>query len=162
MVDFKRRYSPWWGTPKAWQVDVTGERVRIRRENNGRPQYLRRNPAKVTVNEPVMQLLDNVMVLEGVSGRRLEDAIGLGRGRIKDMRRHNSAWLIFEQVRKCFWAMGYDLEFRIVRVNRPDKELVVSDGERQQKSVKRILGRRAPDWQPLKMWDWLGMGRLEK
>lgn len=143
-------------------MEVSGERVRVKRDRGGTPQRLRRNPAKVSVTEPVMQLLDNVMVLEGVSSRRLEDALEMGRDRLKDMRRHDGAWLIFEQVRKCFWAMGYDLEFRIVRVNRPDKDLVVSDKERREKSVKRILGKRAPDWTPLKMWDWLGMGELEK
>lgn len=162
MVGFKVRSSHWCGTPEAWRVEVSGERVRIKRDNNGQPQRLRRNPAKVTVTEPLMQLLDNVMVLEGVSGARLESALGLGKDRLRDMRRREESWKVMEQVRKCLWAMGYNLEVRIVRVGRPDKELVVSDRERKEKSVKRILGKRAADWTPLKMWDWLGASRLEK
>lgn len=108
-----------------------------------------------------MQLLDEVMYRHGVSGKRLEAALGLGVGRVKDMRRFASAWTVMKIARQCFWAMGYDLQVRVVRVGPLDKSVVITNEEKEKKDLAKINGRKT-GWDPKRMWQWLGIETLEK
>ena len=150
----------WRGTPEGMKPELEGPFY----AGHTRPkqQYIQRNrAANVRVEEPVMLLLDEMMYRHGVSGKRLEGALGLADGRIKDMRRFHSAWRVMRIARQCFWAMGYDLQIRAVKVRPLDKSVVMTCEEKENKDLAKINGRKA-GWDPRKMWVWLGIDKLEK
>ncbi len=127
------------------------------------PRYAwrQRHRSKVRVHEPVMQLLDEMLYFHGVSAKRMEAKLGLGAGRIKDMRRYRSAWKVMEVARAALWALGYDLEVRIVKVGAPDMDLVLTQQEKEQRLVTKIMATREP-WDMTRLWQTLGFERLSK
>lgn len=141
-------------TPDAIKPEI-GEAA----PRTGKRWRRRQNPAKITVDEPLMLMLDEVMRYHGVSSVRLETFLGLGVDRLKYMRRHNAAWGVITTVRRCLWAMGFDIEMRLVRVAKPDDELVLSLAERQRKEMRKLHREREP-WDMTRIWQTLGLEKL--
>lgn len=139
-------------TPDAHKVELSGERF-LAGTHRVSQRWRGRRAAKVVVQEPLMKMLDEVMVREGVSDGRVEKLFGLYEKKLKDMRQDEGAWKMVTLVRKMFWAMGYDLEMRVVKKRTPDKALVVTSGD---VDMKRVDG----EWDKSKMWSWLGMEKL--
>lgn len=124
------------------------------------PHRQRRRKSMLYANEPVIELMDMCMLKEGVSAKRLEAFLGLGVDRIKDMRRSMATWRALKDARRCLWAMGYDLEVRVVKVARVKEELVLTKGQYLAKDAMKIQG--AKKWDASRMWQWLGIERLTK
>lgn len=150
--------AKWRSTPEEWKPKGDGQF--FVRAMDGYRQFKQRNhKSQVKVEEPVMQLLDELMIRHGVSGKRLESVLGLGVDRIKQMRRFSSAWTVMKIARQCFWLMGYDLQVRAVRVQQPDISVVITDREVYHKNLAKIQGTKET-WDPRKMWSWLSMDKL--
>lgn len=148
----------WRGTPDEWKITLEGPFYA--KPHRPDMQYIKRNrAAKIRVEEPVMRLLDEKMYRHGVSSKRLEEALGLGSDRLKDMRRYNNAWTVMKVARQCLWLMGYDLQVRVVRVGQPDKAVVMTRRQKEAKDLQKINGSKV-DWDPRRMWVWLGIDKL--
>ena len=148
----------WRGTPDGMKPTLEGPFY----AGTHRPeqQYKQRNrAAKIRVEEPIMAMLDEKMYLHGVSSKRLEAALGLGHDRLKDMRRYSAAWRVMKVARQCFWAMGYDLQVRVVRVGPLDKSVVLTNDAKEKKDLAKINGRKV-GWDSRRMWVWLGIDKL--
>ena len=139
-------------TPDTQKVELSGERFLAGTHRATKRWVGRRRKANVKVEEPVMELIDRVMAKEGVSDRRLEDALGLYEKKLKDMRQEDSAWRIMKLARQILWAMGYDLEVRVVKRKNPDRVLVMTNSEMELKKLRS-------NWEKGKMWRWLGMDK---
>lgn len=121
----------------------------------------RRNGTKVTVDEPLAKLLDEVLGYEAVSEERITGVLGMGAERIKDLRIRKGSWKLLDQVRAILWLLGYDLEFRIVKKLRPDDRLVLTKKEKELKILTKLSGDRAKTWDRKNMWKNLGWDQLE-
>lgn len=167
-----KKYRPW----ESKTVETPGEtkgvldtgRLRFKQGGNGWQDERyegRRVPTKVTVDEPLAKLLDNILEREAVSERRITGALGLGAERIKDLRIRKSAWKLLDQVRAILWLLGYDLEFRVVKHLHPQDRLILTKKERELRILKKISGGRTDDWDRKNMWKNLGwddLGPLDK
>lgn len=149
-------------TPDAHKVELSGERfVAGTHRATQRWTKGRKNKPLVKVDEPLMKMIDEVMTKEGVSDRRLENAMGLHKRKLKSMRQTDGTWKVLKLARQMLWAMGYDLEIKVVKKANPDKVLVVTNSEIEMKNIRRI-NMFAEDWRKQDMWSFLGMEKLEK
>jgi len=149
------------GTPDVMKPEGEGPAKPFGNRPCNTPYRKRVRKAVIKVDEPLMREFDNMMQRHGVSSGRLEGALGLGVGRIKDMRKFNSAWEVVTVLRRALWLMGYDLRFKIVKVRRIDKSLIMTVAQKKAKDVEKITGRKGK-WEARKMWAWLGMDKLEE
>ena len=144
----------WTRTPDTMKDVVDGDLYY--REKDGRQmQKMRKRKTKVTVDEPIMSMMDEIMELECVSGRRLEKALGLGKDYVKDMRRNKNFWKALRVARQALWAMGFDLEIRLRRVGQPYRKLVLTEEDFWLKRLTGVLGDGTDSWKRGKLWDWL-------
>lgn len=108
-----------------------------------------------------MGMLDEVMKKEGVSMARLGGVVGVSRDKVKDMRRDDGQWRNLALLRRMFWAMGYDLEFRLKKVAPPDVDVVITKEQERLRLLTAIKGKMVGKWDKGKMWSYLEMAELE-
>ena len=126
-------------TPDS-DIELSGERFLAGRHVAGQRWRRGRNyKSRVRVSEPLMHLLDEVMLREGVSDSRMEKALGLYNKKINAMRKEWGMWRTLGLVRAMFGAMGYDMEITVRRRKTPDKMLVMTNSEVW---LKEVFGRR--------------------
>ncbi len=143
-------------TPDTMKEELSGERfVAGTHRATQRWTKGRKRKTKVEVQEPLMKLVDAVMEKEGVSDDRLEYALRLHDKKLKYLRTKDTQWNVLSLVRRMLWAMGYDLEVRVVKKKNPDRLLVMTNSEIDMK-VKRGVS----EWSRLDMWKSLGMEKL--
>lgn len=144
-------------TPDTMKEELSGERFVAGTHRGSQRWYGRRRKTRIDVDEPLMKLLDAVMEREGVSDDRMESALHLYDKKLKDMRTKDGQWRIVRLVRQMLWAMGYDLEVRVVKKKNPDRLLVMTNSEVELKKRKGIT-----EWDRLGMWKFLGMEKLSE
>lgn len=142
-------------TPDTHKIELSGERFVAGTHKGSQRWRGRKRPTKVGVDEPLMVMIDGVMAKEGVSDRRLEEALGLYKRKLKNMRQDEGQWRLLKLARQMLWAMGYDLEMRIVKRKTPDKCLVMTNSEIEGKKKRGVS-----DWDRQSMWSRLGVEKL--
>jgi len=154
----------WWGeqmkvvgTPESLKGELSGERFVAGTHRGTKRWRGRKRKTRIDVEEPLVKMLDGVMAKEGVSDERMERALGLYEGKMKDLRTCHSLWRSLALVRRMLWGMGYDLELRVKKVKRmtPDRLLVMTNSE-----VELRKKRGLTDWNRGGMWKFLGLEKL--
>jgi len=109
---------------------------------------------------PLILLLDTVMNREGITDKRLENALGVGKGRVKEWRKHKQLFNTVHLIRQALWLCGYELTMGVTKRANASSQLALFRRDIMEKAAQKIFNVREGEWKRRKMWNVLDMSDL--